>query len=143
MIVIAGIVLASVVLAIIVTMLLRRHLREKYAVVWLVIGTLFLVLAVVPGLLTGLARLLGVQVPSNLLFALAIVLLIGVAVHLSWELSTAEDETRRLAEEAALLRAALESIELRVSALESEARTPREDPPRADPGAPPGEHPSR
>ena len=36
------------------------------------------------------------QVPANLLFSLAIVLLLGVALHLSWELSQAEDEIRRV-----------------------------------------------
>jgi hypothetical protein len=143
MIAIVGTVLACVVLAIIVTMLLRRHLREKYAIVWLVIGTLFLVLAVVPGLLAWTARLFGVQVPSNLLFALAIMLLVGVALHLSWELSTAEDEARRLAEEAALTRAALDSVERRVSRLEGGARRPCDEPKRVDPDPSPGEQSSR
>ena len=110
MIVPVGIAFALIVLAIIVVLLLRRQLREKYALLWLVIGLACLVLAVFPGLLIGLADLLGVEVPSNLLFALALALLIGVTLHLSWELSTAEEEIRRVAEEVAILRTEIDSL---------------------------------
>ncbi len=110
MIVPIGIAFALVILALIVTMLMRRHLREKYAVMWLLIGAAMLVLALFPDLLGALAGLLGVIVPSNLLFALAVALLIGVTLHLSWELSRAEEEIRRVAEEVAILRADVEKL---------------------------------
>ena len=82
-----------------------------------VIGVAMLVLAVFPDLLGALAGLLGVIVPSNLLFALTVALLIGVTLHLSWELSQAEEEIRRVAEEVALLR--LEVEQLRVGGEDS------------------------
>lgn len=107
---VVGVIFALVVLGIIIALLLKRQLREKYAVMWLVIGVAFLVLAVFPGILNALARVLGVQVPSNLLFALVLALLIGVTLHLSWELSTAEEETRRVAEDVAILRAEVEQL---------------------------------
>ncbi|WP_336640634.1 DUF2304 domain-containing protein [Microbacterium sp. USHLN272] len=118
MIVFVGIALAVLILVIVVWMLLTRKLREKYAVLWLVIAVSVLIVGLFPGLLGGLTALLGVQVPSNLLFATAILLLLGVALHLSWELSQVEEETRRLAEEAAILRTQLESVEGRLSKLE-------------------------
>lgn len=110
MIVLAGIALAFLVLVIIVSLLLRRQLREKYATLWIVIGLVILVLAIFPGVLLALSRALGVEIPSNLIFALALVLLIGVALHLSWELSQAEDEVRRVAEDVAILRADVEEM---------------------------------
>lgn len=110
MIIVAGILFALVVMAIIVGMLLRRQLREKYATLWLVIGFAVLIISVFPGLLLWMTRVLGVEVPSNLLFAIAIVLLVGVALHLSWELSRAEDEVRRVSEEVALLRADVDAL---------------------------------
>ena len=110
MIVAVGIIFALVVMALIVSLLLRRQLREKYAVLWLLVGVAILVLALVPGLLVGLADVLGVEIPSNLIFSLAIFLLVGVTLHLSWELSQAEDEVRRVAEEVAILRADVEEI---------------------------------
>jgi hypothetical protein len=110
MIVPLGIAFALVVLAVIIILLLRRQLREKYAVLWLVIGLATLLLALFPGLLVWLAEILGVQVASNLLFALSLALLIGVTLHLSWELSTSEEEVRRVAEEVAILRAEVEAL---------------------------------
>jgi hypothetical protein len=57
---------------------------------------------------------MGVQVASNLLFAMSLALLIGVTLHLSWELSKSEEEVRRVAEEVAILRADVESLHGRV-----------------------------
>ena len=110
MIVPIGIAFALIVLAVIFVLLLRRKLSEKYAVLWLVIGLATLLLAVFPGLLVWLSRLLGVQVASNLLFAMSLALLIGVTLHLSWELSMSEEEVRRVAEEVAILRADVDAL---------------------------------
>jgi hypothetical protein len=85
-------------------LLRRRQLGEKYAVLWLVVGLILLVLTIFPGLLTGISRSVGVALPTNLLFFVAIVFLICVALHLSWELSRLENETRKLAEDLAILR---------------------------------------
>lgn len=122
MIIFFGILLALVMLTVVMWMLLTRRLREKYAALWLVIGVAVLILGLFPQLLLGLTSLLGVQVPANLLFALAIVLLLGVALHLSWELSQAEDEIRRSAEEHAILRAQHDRLARRLDLLEQQYR---------------------
>ena len=119
MIVLVGIALAVLILVVVLWMLLTRKLREKYAVLWLVIAVSVLIVGLFPGLLGGLTALLGVQLPSNLLFATAILLLLGVALHLSWERSQVEEETRRLAEGAAILRTQLDSVEDRLARLEN------------------------
>lgn len=118
MIVFFGIALALLILVIVIWMLLARKLREKYAVMWLIIGLAVLLLGIFPQLLLWLTDTLGVQVPANLLFSLAIVLLLGVALHLSWELSQAEDEIRRCGEEAAIARAEITALADRIAVLE-------------------------
>lgn len=115
MIVILGMMLTLVMLGVIVWMLLTGRLREKYAVLWLAIGTSVLVVGLFPQLLELLTIGLGVQLPSNLLFALAIFLLLGVSLHHSWELSRAEGKIRRLAEESALARAELDGLKARIA----------------------------
>lgn len=127
MIVVFGILLAVIILAVVMWMLLTRRLREKYAVLWLIIGVAVLVLGLFPQLLLDLTDIFGVQVPANLLFALAIVLLLGVALHLSWELSQAEEEIRRSAEEHAILRAQHDSLERRLSIIEDDGAQRRRD----------------
>lgn len=127
MIVISGILLAVLMLGVVMWLLLTRRLREKYAVLWLVIGVVVLILGLFPQLLLGLTSFFGVQVPANLLFALAIVLLLGVTLHLSWELSQAEDEIRRTAEESAILRAQLDRLQERVDRWDAGGRPEVDD----------------
>lgn len=99
-----GLVGSLLVLAGIVEMLRRRQLSEKYAVLWLVVGLLLLVFTVFPGALAAISGAVGIAVPTNLLFFVGLVFLTGVGLHLSWELSRLEDETRKLAEDLAILR---------------------------------------
>jgi hypothetical protein len=103
-IIVVGILLAVAVFGTIGALLVRRQLREKYAVLWLIVGSVLILLSSFPELLVGMTHLLGVEVPANLIFALAIVLLIGVCLHLSWELSRSEEKVRRLVEEQTLTR---------------------------------------
>lgn len=105
-----GLGVAALGLIVVMWMLLTRQLREKYAILWILVAVVMILLGAFPALLAGLTRALGVALPVNLIFALAIGLLLVVALHLSWELSQLEDETRRSAEEIAILRAELEGI---------------------------------
>jgi hypothetical protein len=84
----------------------RRQLRAKYAGLWLVLGTGMAILAVFPELVDRTADWLGVADPPNLLFFVAILVLLGVIVQLSFELSRVEEHVRTLVEEVAMLRAA-------------------------------------
>lgn len=79
-------------------------LREKYAALWLIIGGVMLGLSVFPPLLAWLAASLSIETPTNLLFFGALVMQLGVLIHLSCECSTLEEETRVLSESAALLK---------------------------------------
>ena len=89
-------------------LLRRRRLREKYAVFWVVVALLTLVVAIFPSTLAAVADLVGVSVPSNLLFFVASMLLLGVSIHHSYELGRLEERTRTLAEEIALMRLELD-----------------------------------
>jgi len=107
---ITAFILPLIIVVYILDLVRRKKLREKYAALWLIVGVITLVFAVFPGLLGAAATALGVQVPSNLLFAITIVFTIGVLLHLSVEISEVEDETRALAEEVAILRVQVERL---------------------------------
>ena len=110
-------IMALLVVASVVWLLRQRKLREKYAVLWIMVGLVTLILAGFPQLLNIAADFAGFALPSNLLFLLAILLPIGVCLHLSLEISVVEDETRALAEEAAILRAHLEALQATVDGM--------------------------
>lgn len=99
-----GIIGGALTLAVLFEMLRRQRLREKYAVIWILVVGITVLLAVFPGTLIAAADLLGVEVPANLLFFGAIMLLLVISIQLSYEIGRLEERTRTLAEEVALLR---------------------------------------
>lgn len=91
--------------------LLRRHqLREKYAALWLAVGSAVVPLGLFPQMLDSVAGSVGIKSGVSLVLFAGIVLLLLVCLHLSWESSRLEEKTRTLAEEVALLRTALDEL---------------------------------
>ena len=95
---------------VLILLLRRRNLREKYAMTWIVVAFGVCILGAFPGLVESVTSAVGVDTPSNLIFALALLLLLGVCIQLSVELTVLEEETRTLAEELALLRFDVERL---------------------------------
>ncbi|MBC3843845.1 DUF2304 domain-containing protein [Streptacidiphilus sp. 4-A2] len=95
------------VLAYILELLRRQQLREKYAAIWLAIGVVVAPLGFFPGILNSTAHHLGIASGVSLVLFAGFLLVLLVCLHLSWEASRLEAETRTLAEEVALLRAHL------------------------------------
>ena len=110
---ILGIAGSVTTLVLLFELLRRKHLREKYAILWVLVAVMTLVVAAVPQTLFWLAGVLGVEVPANLLFFVASMVLLGISVHHSHELGRLEDQTRTLAEELALLRLKLDGAGVR------------------------------
>ena len=106
--VVLGVIGSLTTLVMLFELLRRKHLREKYAILWIIVAVFTMVVAVFPQTLDWLSGLIGVTVPANLLFFLASMLLLGISVHHSYELGRLEDRTRSLAEEVALLRLHIE-----------------------------------
>lgn len=107
---IMGLIVVVAILIYVFEMLRTQKLREKYAILWIIIGIGTLILCVFPQMLDQASSLLGIQVPANLLFIMTLILLVGVCLHLSHEQSQAEDEVRILAEEVAILRSDLQDL---------------------------------
>ncbi|MEK6443522.1 DUF2304 domain-containing protein [Pseudonocardia sp. T1-2H] len=131
-----SVVVAIAALVFVVEMLRRRRLREKYAVIWVIISIGTLVVAIFPGLLGGIAQLIGIQTPSNLLFFASLIVLFAVSLQLSREVGLLEEQSRRLAEEVGALRLRLGAVE---STLASRAEAPATAAPAVTDAAEPGE----
>src|SRR5258707_15549014 len=86
-------------LVIIFELVRRRQLREKYALLWGAVGVLVVPLALFPRLLDTVSAAVGVASGVSLVLFLGLVFLLVVCVHLSWEVSRLEEETRTLAED--------------------------------------------
>jgi len=92
-------------------LLSRGVLKEKYAVLWLVVSGVAFFFSIFPAALKWISDSIGVSIPSNLVFFVTLVVLVLVNVQLSFELSRHEARIRRLAEETALLNERLRRLE--------------------------------
>lgn len=115
-----GVVFAFIVLFGIFVRMRNQGMKERYATWWLVIAIAVAVISVFPRVLDEAADLVGVQVPLNLAFFLAGVIMLLLSLRFSVDLSQSDEERRRLTEEIAFLRAEIDS-------LKSGSRTSRED----------------
>lgn len=98
-----GLAAALGLLVLVLELLRRGILRERFAILWLAVGAALVVGAAFPDLLRAVATALGFEIPSNLLFFIAIIFLLLVCVQLTYEVSRLEARTRRLVEDLALL----------------------------------------
>ena len=115
-----GVVFAFIVLFGIFVRMRNQGMKERYATWWLVIAIAVAVISIFPRVLDEAAHLVGVQVPLNLAFFLAGVIMLLLSLRFSLDLSQSDEERRRLTEEIAFLRAEIDS-------LKSDSRTSRED----------------
>ncbi|HWV49082.1 MAG TPA: DUF2304 domain-containing protein [Microbacterium sp.] len=110
-----GIVAAVLALVAIIELMRRGTLRERHAVWWFVGGVLALVIAVFPQTLTWAAQTLGITVPTNLVFFVAIGLLFLVSLQYGAELTRVEEKLRTLAEHTAFQERRIAELERRTA----------------------------
>ena len=131
-----ALVVCALLVAALLFLLRTRRIREKYAALWILLTVAVVLIGAFPQLAFWLSDLVGVQTPVNLVFALAIVILLAVCIQLSAEVSNLEEETRTLAEEIALLR-----LDLRLLADAHDVSTHEQHPHEPHPHEPPAHLP--
>lgn len=91
----------------------RRRLREEYSLLWLVTAIGMLVLATWRDLLHGLATLVGIAYPPNLLFLAAALFILMILLYFSTVITRLTQENKDIAQEVALLRYEIERLRRR------------------------------
>jgi hypothetical protein len=105
-----------------------RDLREKYAVGWVIVAVLLLLLGLFPGLIMRVADASHLSYPSAVLFvALAAIYLFSFLVSVS--LTRQYRRNVRLAQEVALLEQRLRELEKAVAAGPPRRAFPSDEPP--------------
>jgi hypothetical protein len=86
----------------------RKHLSERYAILWLLAAATLFVLAVWKGLLTSLSHDVGISYPPSALFAIAIGLIVVLLMYFSLVVSRLSDQNKILAQRLSLLQHRIE-----------------------------------
>lgn len=105
-------IIGSIALLLIILELVRRkYLRERYALIWIVTGGLFLLLSIRVEILKRISDLLGFSVPSNALFFFGILLLVLIVLGLSVITSRLAEKNKTLTQEVVLLKKRVADLE--------------------------------
>ena len=99
----------------------RKHLSERYAILWLLAAVTLFVLAGWKGLLTSLSHDVGISYPPSALFAVAIGLIVVLLMYFSLVVSRLTDQNKILAQRIALLQNRIEKAE-QLGAVEPDER---------------------
>lgn len=104
-------VLTVVMILYIVRMTRQNKIDLRFSLRWVFLCLLVLLIDIFPGILDWLATITGIQLPSNMIFIAAIVLLTLTVYSLTTAVSRLSESNSRLVQETALLRDELRQIQ--------------------------------
>lgn len=99
----------------------QRRLLERYALGWMFVAVVLLVLAVWNQALTKIADVVGISTPSNALFFVAVGAIILLLLHFSVAVSRLQDQAKVLAQRLALLEGRVANADRQETPLDDEA----------------------
>ncbi len=100
-IIVAVIILAALVW--IANMVRRQALDIRFALSWLTVGGVVLILDIFPGIMNYLVHLLGIELPVNMMFFFGFCFTLLLLFILTVKVSKQEEQLKRLTQEMALL----------------------------------------
>ena len=107
--IVIGVIIVGM-LFIIANMVRKKKIDLRYALSWICLAVLLLILDIFPNIMEKLAELIGIKTPSNMVFFLGFILLVIVIYSLTASVSRLSNKTKRLTQELALLREELERL---------------------------------
>lgn len=106
-----GIIFSLIILLSEIFLVRERLIKEKYSLVWLLIGLFVFVMSVFRGLLEGFSALIGVDYAPSAFFALLIAFAYLLLLNLSVSISGLKAQNKAITQELGLLRLRVEELE--------------------------------
>ncbi len=99
-------------LLLVLELIRRKHLREKYAFVWIGLSVLTMMVSAIPGSIEFFAKIFGVYYPPSMAFVIAIGILLMITLMLSVVVSHQTTRIIRAIQELGLLENRIKNLEL-------------------------------
>lgn len=103
-------ILVIILMLIIVNMVRTKKIDLRYAIGWLCLGAVILLLDIFPQIVFWSAELAGITLASNAVFFVSIIALVVLIYALTVSVSKLSAKSKRMAQEIALLREELERM---------------------------------
>lgn len=101
-------------LGILLVFLRKKSLNLNYSLLWMMFGFALLIIGIFPGIITFFSRLLGIQTPSNTIFAFMIFLVLVILLALTSIVSRQHREIKKLIQNLALTQKELSDVKKKV-----------------------------
>lgn len=103
-----AIMMAVSIFIVIIELVRKRRLREEYSWLWLMTGSIIILLALWYNLLKWITSLIGAILPTSTLFLFGLIFLMLISLHYSIKISHLTDQVKELAQQLAILRNEIE-----------------------------------
>ncbi len=110
-----GTIFSFVILAAVFVLVRERHIKEKYSLVWFLIGLFILVMSVFEGLIDWFGDLIGVYYAPSAFFGLLIACAYLLLLNMSVSISHLKMHNKALTQELGLTKLRLEELEKKVN----------------------------
>ncbi len=110
-----GIIFSFILLAAVFILVRERHIKEKYSLVWFLIGLFILVMSVFEGLIDWFGDLIGVYYAPSAFFGLLIACAYLLLLSMSVSISHLKMHNKALTQELGLTKLRLEELEEKVN----------------------------
>ena len=109
------VVLAGVAILLFVLYLVRnKHLREQYALLWILAALVLIFSAVFIEWLEKLSHAVGIDYPPAFLFLVAIVMMLVLQIHFSTVISNLREQNRALIQDLGILTAQMQDLRKKI-----------------------------
>ena len=98
-----ALLLSIAILVLIIELVRRRKLREEYSWLWILTGSIIILLVVWYDALVALSHFIGAVLPTSTLFLFGLIFFMLLSLHFSVKISALTDQVKELVQQMALL----------------------------------------
>ncbi|MDO5329382.1 MAG: DUF2304 domain-containing protein [Coriobacteriia bacterium] len=99
------------VIALIIFLTIKKRIKIKYAIIWILLFAILLLSIIIPGLMQWLTALLGFQTSSNMIICIIVSILVLISIATTAIISHQNKTIRNLVQEIAILNKKIKDLE--------------------------------
>ena len=88
-----------------------KKLQLSFSIFWIIMGIIMIVAAVFPHIIDAVSDFLGFEITSNMVFFIAIFIIVYLIFNLTVKISKENDKNRELIQEVSMLKRKVEKLE--------------------------------
>ena len=93
----------------------KKNLRINYLVFWLALGIAMIIALVIPNLADNISNLIGFELPINMIFSFAILVMMYLLYDLTKQITKEQNKNTMLVQELSILKKRVDELEEKVN----------------------------